>query len=285
MTVCVCIASRGRPDELEKTIAETFDRAMAYDTHIALALDDDDPAKYPRGDASCRAPREPSLGAKYNRAASNADPATSLFMIGADDVSPETMGWDERLLGAAAQFGDGIGVVYFGPNTGPFCLPEGYALTKGWIDQVGFFCPPYFPYWWHDTWIDELARMTGRFVWADVQWNKHGATSDKAAGTYRTTRMREVCWWAEFFDLTRPMRIETAMRMIEKLDNPPWLKSQLLSELPGVALALERRNSNLRANGWNYEQEYSSETGADLGYDQIKAEAVAMLWNYRNGAI
>ena len=278
MTVCVCIASRGRPDELGRTIDKTLDLATAPDTHVVVALDTDDTASF--FPSNCHdiitvfGPREISLGAKYNRAAAHAYPDASMFVMGVDDAYMDVKGWDKRLLDAAALFPDGIGVVNYSPRGSMFDLPMGYALTQRWIDQVGFFCPPYFPFWWHDTWVDELAKMTGRYVWADVPWKLHGASETDG---HKTQRIREVSWWAKFFDETRPMRVRKAREIIANLDNPPWLNNQLLAEIPGWCDLLLHRNSMCRQDGWKFEKRFGAVQEADPGYDQIKAAAVAML--------
>lgn len=274
MTVTVCIASRGRPHELSRAIGSALASAEYTSTSFAVALDDDDPSEYTSG---FRAPRENSLGDKYNRAVSYAPEDTKLYVLGVDDCYLSTPGWDKVLLDAAAKFQDGIGVVYFGGKSGEsFQLPDGMAVTKGWLDQVGFFCPSLFPFWWHDTWIDELARMTGRYVWANVEWNKFGHT--EKTGAHKTTRMREVSWWARFFDSTRQLRVDKALEVIGGLDYPEWHRAQLKQEMQATANMLWRRNGILRDRGHEFEKNYGAETAPpDAGYQQIKTEAYAML--------
>jgi hypothetical protein len=280
MSVCVCIASRGRPSELDYTISRTLSLSSNPGTHVSVAIDADDISCWafePSAQERCvvnRAPREMSLGAKYNRAAAHAFPGASLFIMGVDDAYMDVEGWDQRLLDAAALFPDGIGVVNFSSRGSMFDLPMGYAVTKKWIEQVGFFCPPYFPFWWHDTWIDELAKMTGRYVWADVPWNLHGASEKDG---HKTQRIREVSWWAKFFDETRPSRAQKALEIIANLDNPPWLSNQLLAEIPGWCDLLLQRNSMCRNEGWKFEKRFGAIIEADPGYDQIRSEAVEML--------
>jgi hypothetical protein len=272
MTVCVCIASRGRPEALTTAVTETFNRSH-HGCKFHIAIDDDDESDYVYG---TRGPRENSLGAKYNRAASYAAGSNaSLYVLGVDDCYLATPGWDDALLQAAAKFEDGVGCVYFGPKKDLFDLPEGIAVTKGWIDQVGFFMPPHFPFWWHDTWVDEIARMTGRYVWANVQWEKFGST--EKPGGHKTTRMREVSWWAKFFDSTRQIRVNKALEMITGLDYPEWYRTQLRQEMQGLANVLWRRNGLVRDRGHEFEQTYGGETAPDAGYVQIRAEAEQML--------
>lgn len=272
MTVAVCIASRGRPNEFARTREQTMDLAELPGTHITVALDAGD-VDYPI-DGS-RAPRENSLGAKYNRAMSYANPDATVFVLGLDDAAVATKGWDRKLMQAASLFADGVGVINSGPKEGLLQLPVATAVTKGWIEKVGFFCPPYFPFWWHDTWIDEMSRFTGRYVWTDIAWDHHGASEQP--GTHKTTRMRDVSWWAKFFDATRDMRMAKAREMIMDFDDPAWLKSQLLSEMPAMAQSLWMRNGHVRENGRMFESTFGGERGIDSGYDQIKAQAAAMM--------
>lgn len=277
MSVCLCIASRNRPEELARTVNTAMAIAELPDTiaSVALDLDDNSALDVPELQHSVISidEREASLGAKYNRAM-EAKPSSDLFVLGVDDAYPSNQGWDKAMSEAAAQFTDGVGMVFFGERKGPFDLPDGFAVTRKWIEQVGFFCPPYFPFWWHDTWIDEIAKLTGRYVWADVTWEKHGKSE---VGGHKTTRMREVSWWARFFDATRQMRVDTAIRMINDSDDPPWLKTQLKQDMQAKCNILWQRNSMVRDRGREFERDYGAEYEPDAGYDQIKAEAVKML--------
>jgi hypothetical protein len=282
MTVCVCIASRGRPEELRRTIKEMHERCAFLDTHFSVALDNDDPSleaykSIPLDFNKSIEDRENSLGAKYNRAASEARSGTTVYVLGIDDCFISTEAWDKKLMEATAKFKDGVGCVYFGPKKDMFDLPDGIAVTRGWIDQVGFFMPPYFPFWWHDTWVDELARMTGRYVWANLDWDKFGKTEQ--AGEHKTTRMREVSWWARFFDSTRQMRVDKALEMIGQLDYPEWYRAQLRHQMQAVANIMWRRNGLVRERGKDFERTYGSEgqLAPDAGYIKIRDEAEAML--------
>ena len=273
MSVCLCIASRGRPNELHRTIAESLGSSTNGSIHFGVALDDDDDSGYAAGR---RGPREHSLGQKYNRAASYARPDADVFVLGVDDAHVDTVGWDDKFIRAASLFPDDVGVIFFGRQDSINQLPDGIAVTRGWINKVGFFCPEYFPFWWHDTWIDELARLTGRYVWADIAWKKHGASEGAAA--HRTMRIRDVGFWAKFFDDTRSMRVATARRMIEESADPAWFKSQKLGEMQMMCDLLALRNSTLRDHGESYERRFGGEeTPDDPSHEILKERALAVL--------
>lgn len=277
MTVAVCIASRGRPEELKHTLMAAHRLATEPMTQFNVAIDTDDTTMYNWSNRYndpavwyCCAERENSLGAKYNRASGLASNNATVYVLGVDDAHLASPGWDRKLLDAAAKFQDGIGVIYWGDRKGAFQLPDGMAVTKGWIETVGFFMPEHFPFWWHDTWVDELARMTGRWVWEDLAWEKYGSSE---VNGHKTTRLREVSWWAKFFDDTRPKRMLKALDMLTTLDYPDWLRSQLISELGNTCRVLEDRNRLLRGRGHEFERNYGAEAGDDPGYERLKRAA------------
>ena len=109
--------------------------------------------------------------------------------------------------------------------------------------------------------------MTGRFVWADVKWQKHGSSE---VNGHKTTRMRDVGFWAKVFDDTRPMRMDTARRLIAELDYPEWMRAQLLAEMPNTARILEGRNSTVRERGHEFEHNYGAEHGEDPAHERLK---------------
>jgi hypothetical protein len=278
MTVAVCIASRGRPDALKYSVQSAKKLAVQPGTHFCIALDSDDPTNpldWEEDDVYLSVEsREDSLGAKYNRAASLIDSQATVIALGNDDSFMSCEGWDRKLLYAASKFEDGVGVIYYGDRTGPMQLPDALAVTRGWIEKVGYFMPEYFPFWWHDTWIDELARFTGRYVWTDITWAKYGSSE---VNGHKTTRMREVAWWAFFFDVMRVKRMEQAKKIITELDYPVWLREQMLDKLPGLSQAFEHRNSLVRKRAAEFEQGYGAEGVVDEGYERLKNRAEEML--------
>lgn len=281
MSVNLCIATRGRPGQLAATIQKTLEKAVLPHTRVVVAIDDDDAdtvqaigqdvfrafTKDHRAMYSL-APRENSLGAKYNRSALYY-PA-DIYVLWADDQWIPTPEWDRKLEDAAALFPDGVGVIYFGNVPG--VLQPGIAVTRKYVEKVGYFCPPYFPYWWHDTWIDELGRMIGRIVAVDID-----ITMSELKGQSRG--VREILFWAELFDSMRQVRREIALKIIEESDDQPFRKIQLRQEMPGLEAALAHRNSILRdpARAAQLESHFSFDAEANARYLAIKAEAERIM--------
>lgn len=275
MSVSLCIASRGRPAMLADTIHLQLRHAVRADTRIVVALDRDDVLvegavlNFDHRVLSSVAAREDSLGAKYNRCA--AQYRADVYALGSDDVVFPTPGWDQKLQDAAELFTDGLGLIYFGKIPGVF--QPGIAITQRLIDAMGYFCVPYFPYWWHDTWPDEIGHMIGRIVHADV-------AVECRQGMQGTSRgVRDIAYWARFFDETRPLRRAIAERVIAQSDDAPWRKRQLRQRMPDMEQALAQRNAGLRdpARAQQLEAHYGFDAPEDERYRRIKANAEALL--------
>jgi len=63
-----------------------------------------------------------------------------------------------------------------------------------------------FPFWFTDTWLDEIALMLGRKAPVRVEWKPQGQRG-------KTTRMRDLAFWAWVFEAARPERIEDARKL------------------------------------------------------------------------
>ncbi len=277
MTVAVCIASRGRPDQLKATITSLIEGMELPDTVIALAIDTDDQPTMdihddlllnPRVRLSC-AEREDAIGAKYNRAYANVK--SDVAILWADDMTMPEKGWDRKISEAAQLFGGEPGVLYFGKVEG-VSFP-GIAVTTKFVEEMGFFSVPYFYYWWHDTTIDEVARLSDRILHVNV--------SVKLLADLKgnSRNVQEITFWAEFFDKLRPRRLEVASSIIEKYSSP-WRKVQLRQRVRGMEQWLNQRNSILRKpeEAARLEKFYSDGNAVqDDRYWRLKSAAQKMM--------
>ena len=274
MKLSLIIASRGRPVELLRTIAETdANIARPQDTVISVALDDDDasnPVQVPT--TRCKlvwnvSQREDSLGAKYNRAARFA-PA-SAYVLGADDNVFKTRGWDDLIREQYAAFNASFGFVYFGRLDG--ALPTNMALPHRLIERQGFLFPEDWPVWFYDTWVDEIAHTCGRILWANVEVEEIG-------GRGKSRGVRDVAFWATLFDALRPERM-TLGRELSREHNPDWFARQLDQRSEVMELYLASRVVKLRdpATAMQFEKRMSFDAPNDERYQRIKAKAQGKL--------
>lgn len=270
------IASRGRPTELLRTISETDAHlALPDQTVISVALDWDDETMRGVEPPETRArlvwhvgEREDSLGQKYNRAADNAPAA--IYALGADDNVFKTDGWDQRIRDCSAHFGDGLGFVYFGRLDGT--LPTNMAVPHKLKEfQAGMLFPPYWPVWFHDTWVDEVAHMCGRILWTDIEVEEIG-------GRGMSRGVRDVAFWAALFDAMRPIRFQVAANL-SQAHNPHWLQVQLGQRRDILTMFFGSRMARMRDphQAHQFEKRMSFDAPEDERYQRIKNQAQQML--------
>lgn len=274
MRVAVCLPTRGRPQLVKQAVEHLIWRSTIESTKVIVAADADDETMQGTIPAHQKLlyssqEREDTLGAKWNRCAGLVD--ADLYVIWADDITITTQGWDERLAEKAALFNGGVGFIFFGNIPGT--LQTGIAITKRYIDYAGFFCPPYFPYWWCDTWADEMARFTGRMVHADVSAQLLQGIAGNSRG------LRDVLFWGNFFQKTRIIRKRVADAIIREGDEPEWRKVQIKQCWGDLERRLDLRDSPNRdpATAERFEQQLGFDAPDDERYRRAKASAVKML--------
>ena len=282
MSVSYCIAARGHPRLLQVSAGLTWSLSLREETRLVIALDDDDgetiaAAEQFKAFAGEKvllsiAPREDTLGAKYNRAwrAHEAD----LYVIGCDDTAVVTEGWDQLLDAAWRHHADGIAAVYFGDLPGVF--QGGQAVTHGLAVELGYFVPPLFPTWWHDTWLNEIATMIGRIDRADVALKPIGPVGE-------TRGLRDVIWWGTFYDVMRNMRRRTAERIVR---SPSFAASserraELLAAMGAQCAKFYADCAHFRdpATASRFERDMGYDAPDDARYQRAKAEALALAAN------
>jgi hypothetical protein len=278
MRVTVSIPTRGEAPHLAMVVKTYVEKAeKPEDVTIVVATDEDDPFwnRDRRRDLESdvvvvsRAPREDALGDKWNRAIGIA-PA-GVYVAGTDDNVVLSKGWDERLREGAALYTDGIGVIYFGeaPNAQ---LPIAQAVTHGWADAFGGLYPTHFPFWFIDMWLDELAMMTGRMVWVDILVGSCG-------GRGKTRGLRDVRYWNQFFDLTRPVREAQADEAIAELyKDAPWMAWRLQGKgRLGLRAVFEGRSQFIQAEAVEAQATRAVDNPEDERYVRIREKADAYL--------
>lgn len=281
-SVALVIVSRGNPDQLFKTIMGNLSGTFLTETKIVVGLDDDDPTLVQTQELLARfppeakvitviGPRPDSIGEVYNRCVHEVQ--ADLYINGADDVILKHKGWDARILQEATKFPDGIGTIGIGTMPVPSMLPVCSAVTAKLIEKMGFFHQPYTPYWWLDTWLFEISYMIGRQLPLDMEV--------EAVNLTRTRGMREIPYWAMFFDNMRPHRRKTAESIINGDDfkSTDGVKKMLLERMDGICAKLEKSNSVLRdeKHAEKIMQTFSHDAPDDERYKRIKARSLELL--------
>lgn len=273
MRLSINLTTRGRPDRMLDTVVRTLPRMALRNTRLVISVDDDDEAtkqvlhQLPkdRRIIPCIKPREDSLGEKYNRILKY--PA-DVYMSMADYGAAVTPGFDQRILDAAALFPDNIGCV-FGPMANA-SFSNIYGVTHGLVKQMGWLYPPYFPFWFVDHWVDDVARLIDRISFADVQFDY----SSKPP----TQELRDLQFWTTVFDVCRLVRRKSAQDIIRSKDfkEPKWRKKLLLGHYPLTEFRSQSINDYIRGVADAME----AGSGAGPGgarYGRLKTKALEML--------
>ncbi len=88
-------------------------------------------------------------------------------MLCGDDVEFKTKNWDVKVLKAFYHFPDEICYITVKDGYQNGALGVHGFVSRKWVELTGFFTPPYFDYWYADTWIDEVSKSIGRYVYLD----------------------------------------------------------------------------------------------------------------------
>jgi hypothetical protein len=251
--------------------------AHRFDTEVVIVLDDDDPQHLNIAaiDPKCSwlpriqridGPREDTLGAKYNRGYANA-PRAKLYVPFVDTVAIVTPGWDERLYRAAKQFKDKIGAVNFGYQQNPTTLPQMIGLTPGFIKHQGYFMPPYFSFWWHDTWVNEISFLVRRTAYVDAKIGR--LPEDK-----KTRGAREIAFWSACYYELRHERMEIARKIVAASDYPEWQKHTINLEMEYWSDVSNSREAGTTRNPYwiaEFQEKHSFDAEDNPRYQRVKA--------------
>lgn len=227
--ISVVLPSRGRPQSLERAIASLTAKGGAG-LEVIVGLDEDDPTRieaaellkdYPGVIVSVN-PRQPSVGVLFNLLAKSA--RGNWFIPFPDDYTIVTDGWCDRLRHAVRNLPGDLGVAYLADQ-----LYKGFStfpvVSRRTIELNGFFMPEFFPFLFGDTWWNEVGNLCGvkQPIDAHVQ-------IELVAGNVH--HLRDMRLWADLFEATRPLRTETAIKIVKEIYNAhdqeaDWLVSTM----------------------------------------------------------
>ena len=116
----------------------------------------------------------------------------------------------------------------------PF-MPDGgitvMVETAQWVNHVGHFIAPYFPYWFGDKWLQQIVEMVDRKYCVPVGL----FPMDGKKGT--TNRLWDLSFWTRFFHLLLAERVDSAKRTQVHLRNSS-VKLRSSAHLPCTCLHL-----------------------------------------------
>jgi hypothetical protein len=261
-SLTIGIATRGRA-ALAAQVAEHTLRNCRADTRIVVLADHDDDLGamvLPREVILDVQPRPDSVGAKWNRMMTVAPAQVYMAMV--DYRAQITPGFDQNILNAAALFPDGIGAVYQHMANAQF--PAYQCVTARMADIMGHFYVEYFPYWFVDHWLDDIAKMTGRFAYAEGDTHAY-----PRPGNGGTQDLREPALWATLYDALYLEREAIAERLLTAMHVTESQRSILRAQWPLVHQKSRIINEPVRGMAGNAPH--------DERYAKIRAKGISLL--------
>jgi len=229
-TIALLMPTRNRPSHMIRALASIRD--LAADPRkvvVVVGVDDDDPATQAAplpamGAIEVRrivGPRLLTLGQLWNKLADNATGCDILGMT-VDDLVMATPDWDALYRHTVAMMPGGLGVAWpHDPMHHPYVCTQP-VITRAMMQRLGFFVPPWFPFWFVDTWLEEV----GVFAACGLRMNAKLGAPD---GRGQTQGMHDLAFWTHFFEALRPSRQRLAATLLqEKYADQPGLLSSLL---------------------------------------------------------
>lgn len=277
--ISVLIPERGRPEKLERAIRSLLDRAGG-DTavEILVQIDDDDEAWFgaePAGHPQLRIlykPRPITLGEKLNELANEANGDILFFF--ANDVVMESEGWPQVMRAAVNRLPNGYGVCYAKDDLHPGHASY-WLMTRRMRDAVGFFAPPWFPYWFADTWWDEIGIM----MQEHHQINVEVGSPD---GRGKTHGMVDLPFWANLFLEMRPLRMRDTINLatLAHGEKTPAL-ADIMAAIPTRNALCVARNQRLASAEHLEEWGRDSDSAPAPRYAEAKEYAEGLLKQIR----
>lgn len=205
--ISVLLPTRGRPQQLREAISSLI-RHSAGPVEILVAADTDDVALPEYGRMLDNRTVKwfvqepfPTLAQKVNSLVPHASGDWMLQFT--NDMIVTANMWDVRIIARMPIFNRAIGYTFVGNDEGKASLP---ILPRNIVAELGWFCPPHFPFWFSDSWMTELVTMSGKGIGIDLGvQHQPGVTS--------TQGLRDLAFWRHFFDATRPERIAYAAKL------------------------------------------------------------------------
>jgi len=280
--VTILTPTRNRPDRLRR-MARSLGATVERKDRVVhrIYVDDDDTSSLAlrrSGEIEDLAgyrvawvvgPRPRVLSDAWNALWREIDPASLLIGI-CDDLEFLTPGWDEILRRHLTSFADGIAVGYIPDPSIPNALviPCGTGPT---FAAMGYFTAPYFPYWFSDAWLDEIALMIERRITLPIAIHHEKG---------KTHGMRNLPFWWEFYHRTRIERQEVAeklRRLIHPIGSVGYERSRRIEATMVVNAEREFQARDIAALE-RTEAALSGETGPpSAAYRAIEAEAIRHL--------
>lgn len=270
MKISVVMLSRGRPAAMVGSVMSLWRlRASEEPIDVVVGMDTDDQ------DArlGCETlASELRLGSfqPWFRARAEVRGSTENVLIGtasgdvillySDRAFCITPGWDEVIAKAVTQVPNRV--LWWSSPQDPGCVMP--IIPRAYLDaNEGKWSPEIFPFWYDDTWHQEIDLMI------------HGLPSLKVVAMYagargKTQRGREFAFWQNVFTQSRKMRIEQAHKIAKMLGIP-------MQERKDVLEYFAKYDEIISGRSEEFEESFGDTSDPGPEYHIAKDKAVKLL--------
>lgn len=220
--ISVLISTRGRPESLKNvfdSLEETTRDKNSLDVWVYVDDDDVVTRKCIGGDLFGNygfeinwvlGKRTGTMGEMFNTLREKCTTNPGIYMPAPDDYLFVTEHWDHIVREAFNSYPDRIVLAYpEDPITAPHQVT--FAIVSAeWTNVLGRCLTEHFPFWFDDSWLDQVAQMIQRKVKLDMRMEPPG-------GYGKTHRMRNLLFWQKFFRNTLDDRIQDAKLLLKAI--------------------------------------------------------------------
>lgn len=262
--------TRGRPDKLVRAVESAAERVSdPKNVEMWIYIDDDDAAtqalietgwhKSLPFPVNCLVlPRPSTLPEGFNelwRRSGNG----GFYMGFPDDYTAVTDNWDEiiRTTLKADNWADGMAIGYLCDPLEPQETITIMVETAQWVNFFGQFLNPYFPFWFSDVWLQEIADMVDRRHYIDVGMLPMDGKKGK------TQSMWHLYFWQRFFHILLVERVGAAQSLLDHIHPPHSQTREAAIQLLKIRIDEIERNEKKVPNMLlgAIEESMTSETG------------------------
>ncbi len=224
--ISVLVPTRARTMGLEKmlrSLAETALDKNLVDVWIYVDDDDRDTQNFLSSNTlnnlgvaihTLVGERPLSQGEICNNLCRQADTGGGIFFSTCDDYRFATRGWDQVVREGFKRYPDNVLMAFPKDPTAAPGQATHMILGAQWVNGVGRFLTDFFPFWYDDAWIDDVASLIGRKVQLDFEMSPQG-------GKGKTPRMKNLIFWEKFYLDTLDDRLEDAKNLLAKINLAP----------------------------------------------------------------
>ena len=235
------LPTRKRPEKLKKlldSISATTHRKQLVDVWVYVDNDDCVTRDFSKSDTVKQydfditwifGERTKSQGEMDNILWNKCTANAGIYFPLIDDYVLVTQYWDDVVRQAFNSYPDRVLLAYPEDPTSALEQVTFPILSAEWINMIGRILTEYFPFWFDDTWLDQVAMMIQRKVKLDMRMEPQG-------GKGKTPRMKNLLFWWNYFQFnTMDERIADADRL-RKVIYPERTKDYKKSKKEGEKL-------------------------------------------------